>query len=127
MDEADVLGDRVAIIKKGRMRAMGTAAFLKATFGVGYFLRLSLQEGATSSDRENICKHIQEFVSEAELVSDAGNELALRIPKEATARFPGLFRSLDESSAELKINSYGIETTSLEEVFMHISFENTGK
>ena len=28
MDEADVLGDRVAIIKQGRLRALGTASFL---------------------------------------------------------------------------------------------------
>lgn len=46
MDEADVLGDRIAIVKEGRLRALGTAKFLKQRFGLGYLLRMSLAEDA---------------------------------------------------------------------------------
>lgn len=38
MDEADVLGDRIAIISNGKLIAHGTAYFLKQKFGRGYYL-----------------------------------------------------------------------------------------
>ncbi|KAM8881267.1 phospholipid-transporting ATPase ABCA1 isoform 2-T2 [Synchiropus picturatus] len=40
MDEADILGDRIAIISHGRMRCCGTSLFLKKCFGSGYYLTL---------------------------------------------------------------------------------------
>eukprot|EP01037_Dinobryon_pediforme_P029945 gene29945-33799_t len=46
MDEADVLGDRIAIVKEGRLRALGTSSYLKKQFGLGYLLRMSLDESA---------------------------------------------------------------------------------
>jgi len=36
MDEADILGDRIAIMKSGKITALGSSMFLKSTFGVGY-------------------------------------------------------------------------------------------
>ena len=33
LDEADALGDRVAMLHKGRLRCVGSPAFLKASFG----------------------------------------------------------------------------------------------
>nr|APD26544.1 ATP-binding cassette transporter subfamily A member 1-like X1 protein [Brachionus koreanus] len=41
MDEADVLGDRIAIISNGRLIAHGTSYFLKQKFGQGYYLTFS--------------------------------------------------------------------------------------
>lgn len=36
MDEADILGDRIGIMKSGRVSALGSSIFLKSTFGAGY-------------------------------------------------------------------------------------------
>ena len=41
MDEADVLGDRIAIISNGKLIAHGTSYFLKNKFGRGYYLTLA--------------------------------------------------------------------------------------
>ena len=38
MDEADILGDRIAIISHGKLRCCGTSMFLKKKFGDGYHL-----------------------------------------------------------------------------------------
>ena len=38
MDEADILGDRIGIMAKGKMTCLGTSMFLKDKFGVGYNL-----------------------------------------------------------------------------------------
>ena len=40
MDEADFLGDRMAVITKGYLRCLGTSLFLKSRFGVGYTLTI---------------------------------------------------------------------------------------
>lgn len=40
MDEADILGDRIAIISHGKMRCCGSSIFLKKCFGSGYYLTL---------------------------------------------------------------------------------------
>uniref|UniRef100_A0A8C5ABB2 ABC transporter domain-containing protein n=1 Tax=Gadus morhua TaxID=8049 RepID=A0A8C5ABB2_GADMO len=40
MDEADILGDRIAIISHGKMRCCGSSMFLKKVFGRGYYLTL---------------------------------------------------------------------------------------
>ncbi|XP_062240484.1 phospholipid-transporting ATPase ABCA1-like [Platichthys flesus] len=40
MDEADILGDRIAIISQGKMRCCGSSLFLKKSFGSGYYLTL---------------------------------------------------------------------------------------
>ncbi|CAG5131580.1 unnamed protein product, partial [Candidula unifasciata] len=40
MDEADVLGDRIAIISQGKLCTVGTSLFLKNRFGSGYYLTL---------------------------------------------------------------------------------------
>uniref|UniRef100_A0A670J8M4 P-type phospholipid transporter n=1 Tax=Podarcis muralis TaxID=64176 RepID=A0A670J8M4_PODMU len=40
MDEADILGDRVAIISQGRLHCSGSPVFLKNSFGTGFYLTL---------------------------------------------------------------------------------------
>lgn len=40
MDEADLLGDRIAIISQGRLHCCGTPLFLKNCFGTGFYLTL---------------------------------------------------------------------------------------
>lgn len=44
MDEADILGDRIAIISHGKLRCCGSSLFLKKCFGRGYYLTL-VREG----------------------------------------------------------------------------------
>ena len=36
MEEADILGDKVAIMAKGSLRALGSSLRLKQKFGAGY-------------------------------------------------------------------------------------------
>ena len=38
MDEADILGDRIAIMAEGKVQCTGSSLFLKSRYGVGYNL-----------------------------------------------------------------------------------------
>ncbi len=40
MDEADILGDRIAIISHGKLCCLGSSLFLKTQLGTGYYLTL---------------------------------------------------------------------------------------
>lgn len=122
MDEADVLGDSIAIVKEGRLRALGTSKYLKTRFGLGYLLRCSLKQGTES---EPILKIIHKFVPSASIVSNAGTELAIRMPKEAVTMFADMMESLEHAANKIGVLSFGIETTTLEEVFMRIVNEDT--
>ncbi|KAL5698893.1 ATP-binding cassette sub- A member 2 [Ranunculus cassubicifolius] len=41
MEEADILGDRIAIMAKGRLRCIGTSIRLKSRFGTGFIANVS--------------------------------------------------------------------------------------
>ena len=43
MDEAEVLGDRIAIISKGRLLCAGSFEFLKGRFGRGHYLKVVVE------------------------------------------------------------------------------------
>ena len=38
MDEADILGDRIAIMVNGALKCCGTSLFLKSKYGAGYHM-----------------------------------------------------------------------------------------
>lgn len=40
MDEADILGDRIAIISHGKLCCVGSSLFLKTQLGTGYYLTM---------------------------------------------------------------------------------------
>ena len=43
MDEADLLGDRVAIMSQGQLACLGTSEYLKSTFDRGYSFKVQRQ------------------------------------------------------------------------------------
>lgn len=52
MDEADVLGDRIAIMSNGKLIVHGTSFFLKNQFGQGYYLTIAKKQ-VEGSDTES--------------------------------------------------------------------------
>ncbi len=43
MEEADILGDRVAIMARGRLHAIGSPIHLKQQYGAGYSISIAVQ------------------------------------------------------------------------------------
>ena len=50
MDEADILGDRIAILSQGRLCCCGSSLFLKSQFGSGYYLTMAKAQGGDESE-----------------------------------------------------------------------------
>ena len=118
-DEADILGDRIAIMSEGKLRCCGSSLFLKSKFGIGY--NVTMTRAAQKWSQPDISRSIHKYIPDARLLSAAGGELSYRLPLTSVRAFPALFKSIDRKKRTLGIGSYGISMTTLEEVFMRIS------
>uniref|UniRef100_A0A452RDE6 ATP binding cassette subfamily A member 3 n=1 Tax=Ursus americanus TaxID=9643 RepID=A0A452RDE6_URSAM len=127
MDEADLLGDRVAIMAKGELQCCGSSLFLKQKYGAGYHMTLVKEPHC---DPEAISRLVQYHVPSATLESRAGAELSFILPKESTHRFESLFTKLEKQQKELGIASFGASVTTMEEVFLRsvdTHFQQSGR
>eukprot|EP01083_Nonionella_stella_P078572 215103_1 len=115
MDEADYLGDSIAIMSEGRVRCCGSSLFLKARYGEGYTLTVT-QPTSAEQLANIICAH----VDEASLKRVAAGEVVYTLPAHKTRDFPALFDSLDILKNASDIQSYAVSPTTLEEVFLHL-------
>uniref|UniRef100_A0A671UQB8 ATP-binding cassette, sub-family A (ABC1), member 1A n=1 Tax=Sparus aurata TaxID=8175 RepID=A0A671UQB8_SPAAU len=79
MDEADILGDRIAIISHGKLCCVGSSLFLKTQLGTGYYLTLvkrdydlTLQSCRNSASTVSYSKKNEKEDSVSQSSSDAG-------------------------------------------------------
>uniref|UniRef100_A0A8W4FGX7 ATP binding cassette subfamily A member 16 n=1 Tax=Sus scrofa TaxID=9823 RepID=A0A8W4FGX7_PIG len=112
MDEADILGDRIAIMVKGTLQCCGSSIFLKKIYGAGYHIVI---EREPRCDAEKISAVIYSRIPDAILENSIGTELSFILPKEHTHRFEALFNELEEKQKELGIASFGASITTMEE------------
>ncbi|XP_030646875.1 ATP-binding cassette sub-family A member 2 [Chanos chanos] len=145
MDEADLLGDRIAIISHGKLKCCGSPLFLKSTYGDGYKLTLvKKQSDLHSTDpssqppssavpsslspcsESRVTEFIRQYVASCMLVSDSNTELSYILPSEAVKKgcFERLFQALEQSVDRLGLTSFGMMDTTLEEVFLKVSEED---
>uniref|UniRef100_A0A8D1WVW5 ABC transporter domain-containing protein n=1 Tax=Sus scrofa TaxID=9823 RepID=A0A8D1WVW5_PIG len=118
MDEADILGDRIAIMVKGTLQCCGSSIFLKKIYGAGYHIVI---EREPRCDAEKISAVIYSRIPDAILENSIGTELSFILPKEHTHRFEALFNELEEKQKELGIASFGASITTMEEVFLKVN------
>ncbi|XP_019232032.1 PREDICTED: ABC transporter A family member 1 [Nicotiana attenuata] len=132
MDEADVLGDRIAIMANGSLKCCGSSIFLKHQYGVGYTLTLVKTAPGASVAADIVYRH----VPSATCVSEVAAEVSFKLPLASSSSFESMFREIERymrrSNPEyettdyrevdnLGIESYGISVTTLEEVFLRVA------
>ncbi|KAK2540324.1 Abca4 [Columba guinea] len=131
MDEADILGDRVAIISQGKLFCSGSPVFLKNCFGSGFYLTLvrkmkNTRTGRTTvRDLNELAEVIHHHVPEAKLIESIGQELIYLLPNKHFKQrsYASLFRELEETLDDLGLSSFGVSDTPLEEVFLKVTAE----
>ncbi|CAG0902694.1 unnamed protein product [Cyprideis torosa] len=85
MDEADYLGDRIAVLADGEVQCCGSSLFLKKKLEVGYELVIEKETGASTS---KITRFIQRVIEGAFLQQDVGVDLIYVLPSHTSAEFP---------------------------------------
>ncbi|XP_013381483.2 ATP-binding cassette sub-family A member 2-like [Lingula anatina] len=143
MDEADLLGDRIAIISSGQLKCCGSSLFLKSTFGDGYHLKMVKKPSEVDAHSINdepdtfhpsssfithcvedtVTEFVKKYVSTAYITKATNHELHYILPFEEAKKgnFEKLFHALDSHLDQLDISSYGVMDTSLEEVFLTVT------
>uniref|UniRef100_A0A8C9ZJ78 P-type phospholipid transporter n=1 Tax=Sander lucioperca TaxID=283035 RepID=A0A8C9ZJ78_SANLU len=85
MDEADILGDRIAIISHGKLCCVGSSLFLKNQLGTGYYLTLVKKEPEPSlSSCRNSCSTVS-FSKKEECASVSSSDAGLGSEHESEA------------------------------------------
>ena len=144
LDEADVLGDRIGILAHGRLACLGSSLFLKRRLGVGYHVTVvsaSQEEGGQPTPLGPVVDFIKSRAADASMALDYERganetetfkgELHFTIPtasdaSEVTAgtprsRMTQLLLDLDGALGQLRLKTYGVSLTSLEECFLNIT------
>lgn len=122
MEEADVLGDRICIMSKGSIQALGTSIRLKQKFGTGYKLTAFFDPQASDTPtklQELVASHINSGPCQYDLVAPGLLEIGL--PRSARAAMPQLFRELETHKSALALTDTSISLATLEEVFLELS------
>jgi len=146
MDEADILGDRIAVIDAGHLQVVGTSEDLKAQFAVGHHLEISLSDMA---DRAGVLSAVRavhssmqatavelgdvEFeegagpaelaAAEAKALSASGaGDLRLLAPLAGTPHLPKVLTALQDAqtTGSFGVRDFGIVSTTLDDVFWRL-------
>lgn len=115
MEEADVLGDRIAIMDHGKVKCYGSSLFLKKAYGTGYNLTIVKEEPC---DESNIVESIKKIIPGAEIESSLTAQVVINLPNDNTDQFPDVFRMLEFNRERFSIKGMGISCTTMEEVFL---------
>ena len=133
MEEADLLGDRIAIMASGQIQCCGTwlsrwgefqwfmsfrlaagsSLFLKKKYGAGYHLVIVKE---ASCDVQRITELIRKYIPEVVVNQNVGAELTYLLPGDKSHSFKQIFEELEQNRRSYGISSYGASVTTMEEV-----------
>lgn len=115
MDEAEILGDRIAIMHHGTLVCYGTSLFLKKFYGMGYSLQILTKAGW---DQNALISEIKPFVPLANIKGATTGTASVSLPTNNTEVLTKLFSHLDKNKEKLGIVNFSVSITSLEDVFL---------
>ncbi|XP_012538072.1 phospholipid-transporting ATPase ABCA1 [Monomorium pharaonis] len=121
MEEADILGDRIAIVHAGRLRSYGTAMFLKKQYGHGHIeVTLSTKSWCVPE------KVISKFDERTQQLSIDSEKIVLNVPH--TDSLPQSLDKVESEKKNLGVTGISVSLITLEQVFLKIvKNEDSGK
>eukprot|EP01090_Pellita_catalonica_P017588 TRINITY_DN5345_c0_g1_i1.p1 TRINITY_DN5345_c0_g1~~TRINITY_DN5345_c0_g1_i1.p1 ORF type:complete len:450 (-),score=66.30 TRINITY_DN5345_c0_g1_i1:98-1447(-) len=119
MEEADVLCTRIGIMANGRLQCVGPQQDLKTRFGQGYTLKINFTDAA----RETAVKFVTATAPTAVIVEEFPGTCTFQIPR-ADLQISMLFDRMEKGKKKVGITDWGINQTSLEDVFLTIVRNN---
>ncbi|RNF17932.1 ABC1 transporter [Trypanosoma cruzi] len=120
MDEADILGDHVAIMSRGVLKCSGSSLFLKSRLAAAYTLQISLAPDANYTAIKHL---IASYIPETYSIFSGATELRCRIPAGNTTNLVPLLKCLESPSQYVGIRNYALSAMTLEDVFLHVVAE----
>ena len=114
MEEAQALSDRITIITSGRLRALGTAQYLKSKYGNGWQVLCKVTEGSQA----NVVEWFQKTFPGTAVIESHTINLKLKVPT-GQLTLAAIFRVIEAAKHDVGINAYSVSETDLEQVFIN--------
>ena len=130
MEEADILGDRIAIMSHGKIQAIGSALALKREHGAGFRLNMLIGDPAMVNTAKNFVltnapagrDPATGQATYAVLQSAVEGHLLFQLPRtDDNQQLVPFFQALEQSKAKLGVTDFSIGLSTLEEVFLNLS------
>lgn len=119
MEEADALGDRIAVMSGGQVKCCGSALFLKKVFDAGYHLRISKSSNWNQVAFDELIGSKYKLCAKLENLTP--HELMYKFDVSETSEvLPALFDDLENAKERVGIFGFGITVSTMDDVFMKI-------
>uniref|UniRef100_A0A7S3G9R0 ABC transporter domain-containing protein n=1 Tax=Palpitomonas bilix TaxID=652834 RepID=A0A7S3G9R0_9EUKA len=147
LDEAELLCDRLAIMVKGRVKALGSPEGIKGRYGsflrvlinfrpterskvirsiIGLFPGSCTDVSHSAAVRENMADKMDHAFTEMEEIAGTACIFVRHRNEEGSLVMPlaGVFRLMTEKAAHLGVKAWGVSMVSLEDVFQDVVEED---
>ncbi|XP_063924557.1 uncharacterized protein LOC135138511 [Zophobas morio] len=122
MEEADVLGDRIAIMVDGRLQCYDTPSNLKTKYNTGYRLNLLLDSNA---DKIEIEKTVKAHFPGVQKIRQSEDSVVYLLPLKQ-GEFAGGISALEKNQNTLRIQSISMDLTTINDVFLKVGTNQDG-
>ena len=119
MEEADALGDKIAIMETGELNAYGSPMFLKNFYGSGYTLKMLKNQETNNFDKTSVHNTIKRHIPMAEQKDSIDQLYCMTLPYKDQKQFGTVLQELESNKYNYGIDSLSITNTTLEEVFLN--------
>ncbi|XP_053321852.1 phospholipid-transporting ATPase ABCA1 isoform X2 [Spea bombifrons] len=116
MDEADILGDRIAIISHGKLCCVGSSLFLKNQLGTGYYLTLVKRDSDSSLSSCRNSSSTMSYIKKEDSVSQSSSDAGLGSDHESDTL------TIDVSAISNLINKHVPEARLVEDIGHELTY-----
>ncbi|CAF1666556.1 unnamed protein product, partial [Didymodactylos carnosus] len=120
----DALSDRIIILADGKLKAEGTTMKLKEMFGSGYKFIITKRPNVRRTSDE-IKQILKRYLSQITIESETPAELVFRSNEQPNSQFIDALKQLDQMKLDNQILDYGLQNSTMDDVFFKITQENT--
>jgi ABC-type multidrug transport system ATPase subunit len=120
MEEAEILGDRVAIMSGGKLSCIGTSLHLKNKYGGGFRLSLACSDPEkVESVMKMVCD--ENLGVNASFISKTQDILLFKLGTNDASVLSPFFEKIENAKNEYKISDISIGNATLNDVFINLS------
>ncbi|XP_049273467.1 ATP-binding cassette sub-family A member 7 [Rhipicephalus sanguineus] len=115
MFEVDAVAEQIVVMAAGTVICSGSMTFLKKACGVGY--TITLVKEPRLFNMEGALAVVRKAIPGARVHVDAQSAVSIRLGTFDHSGFPGLFETLERSSAKLGIADIGLTVATVKDVY----------
>jgi len=116
MEEADALGDKIAIMASGNLKCIGTSLHLKNQYGGGYRINVVVDEDFATTTKARV----SDLLPGIQVVTENAGNIVFSLPENyEEQQLTTMFEYLKNPEANVKY--WGVSNTTLEDVFLKVT------